>query len=98
MIVEQLPQGREITERKRQSRFGQRLRDTNRFDPRIQVCIEVGFGVEVRGQIPIVPAVISAEQHLVAPSRTASDPDRDRTRLTAALGVAHHLGTRNRPA
>ena len=45
-----------------------------------------------------MPAVIPAEQDLVAAGHAPSDPDGHRTGFAAAFGIPDHLGAGNRPA
>src|SRR4051812_21356607 len=59
--------------------------------------VEVRFGGEVGGQIPVMPAVVAAEEDLVAPGGPPGDPDGDGTRLSATLGITRHLGAGDGP-
>ena len=48
--------------------------------------------VLVRGQVPVVPAVVAAERDPVAPAGRPAEPHRDRHRLAAGAGVPHLFG------
>src|SRR5262249_51729719 len=50
------------------------------------------------GQVPVVPAVVAAEEDPVAAGGAAGDAHGHGAGLPAALGVAHHLGAGDGPA
>ena len=52
---------------------------------------EAVAAAEVHREVPVVPAVVAAEGHLVAAGRGAGDADRLGHHLAAAPGVAHHV-------
>ena len=64
--------------------------------PGKQVRIEARLFRQIGSQIPIVPAVISAEEHLVATGDSPRDPHGHRTGFAAALRITDHLRARNR--
>src|SRR5205807_1293317 len=65
-----------------------------RIEARKQMTIERGRFTEVRCQVPIRPAMISAERDLSPPTVCARNPDGDRHRFAARTGEPHHLGPR----
>src|SRR2546425_3032089 len=49
---------------------------------------------ETCSQVPVVPAVITAKDHLVPTGGSPSDADRHHVRLAPAFAEAHHFGAR----
>ena len=96
MLLQEPLQRGQVTVRERVTRAGQPLRHPDRLDPRKEVVVEPVVRGQVGGQIPVMPAVVTAKQHLVPPRRAARDAYRDSAGLATALGIAHHLGARDR--
>ena len=95
MIVQQLAERVQVAVGKRNRRACERLRHPNRLDARKKMGVEVRVSGEIGGQIPVVPAVVTAKEYFVAAGDTAGDADRNRTRLAATFGIADHLGAGN---
>ena len=56
-----------------------------------QVAVQgVGF-TEVRGQIPVVPTVVTAKRNFVLTGRGPGNAHGDRADFAATSGVSHHV-------
>ena len=96
VALELLLERGQIVVAERQRGAGQAVRHALRLDPRQQVRVEHAFVLQIGGKVPVVPAVIAAEQHLLAAGIAPRDTHRNCVRLAAPLTVAHHLGAGDR--
>ena len=96
VLVQQAPERVQVALREGQRGPGERLRYADR--PRAGDWEAAGRRVfeKVRGLVPVVPAVVAAEDYLVASGRAPGDPRRHGAGVAAALRVADHLRARDR--
>src|SRR5262249_18611856 len=62
--------------------------------PGEEVSGEGLVGAEIRREVPIVPAVVSAHRDFIAARRGACDTNRDRVRLATGASETNHLRPR----
>src|SRR5216684_4348555 len=74
-----------------QRRSGQTPWHSGRLETREQVTVERTPASQIRRQIPIMPAMVTAERYLLTAGPGSRDSHRYRHRLAAAARVAHLL-------
>ena len=85
-------EGRGIVVAKRHCRARQLTRHAERLKAWQQMTIERGIIAEVRGEIPIAPAVVTAEGDAAFACRGTCNAHRETERLATAASVAHLAG------
>ena len=94
VLLQQPLQALQVVLRERYGGPGQSLRYPRRLDTRERELARRRVRQVVGRLVPVVPAVVAAEQDHVAPRRPARDPGRHGASLPAPLRVPHHLCAR----
>ena len=81
----------EVVEVERLHQSGEAARHAPRVETGQQMAVERGGFAEIGAEIPVVPAVIAAERHHVAPGGGARDAHRDGHRFAAGTAEADHV-------
>ena len=96
VLVQEAPEGVQVALGEGQRGPGKSLRDAGRPRAGDREAARRRIFQEVRGLVPVVPAMVSAEDDLVPAGRAPGDPRCHGTGVAAALRVADHLGARHR--